>query len=87
MTRKQSTRNRAGGLVLAVLAAVALLAALDRGEAQSPATGMTRGDIATIRQIQDQQQKISANLEAMEKKMETIAEDVRQARIFASRGS
>lgn len=67
---------------LCALAALCLLAWL----AATPSTAQTEQPIPLAEEIAAQQKTIEANQTQIEEKLAAIAEEMRQARIYASRG-
>jgi hypothetical protein len=70
--------------VCGLLAAVASIV-MGPAHAQSTSVGDLKDTAAAIQSLQDQQKSISENEDKIDAKLATIAENVRVARIYASR--
>lgn len=68
----------------AVIAALSLLCACSVHAAESPGA-QDQQLLALVKEIQTQQTKMAENQAALEKKLATVAEAVRLARIYAGR--
>ena len=70
---------------ITVIACLAL-ALLSGSRAAVPATPQEQQLLATVKQIQEQQALIAENQAKIEAKLATVAEAVRVARLYSSRG-
>ncbi len=69
---------------LMLLGALALL--ITSSEAQSPAPGETQQIQTLLKEVQAQQLQIAENQARIDTKLVTLAETIRVAKIYASRG-
>ena len=54
--------------------------------AQAPAPDTQQELVTLIKQVQNQQAQLAANQDKIDEKLATLAESIRQARIYSSRG-
>jgi len=73
-------------LVLTAFFSLALLGAAPAAEAPGAAQQQQEQVLALVREVQNQQVAIAENQAKIDAKLATIAEHLRVARIFASRG-
>jgi ABC-type transporter MlaC component len=71
---------------IAAIVALALSCAAASVEAAEPPSSQDQQVLALVKEIQAQQAKIAENQAALDAKLATVAEAVRLARIYASRG-
>jgi hypothetical protein len=69
----------------AVIAALSILSAWTANAAE-PVSAQDQQLLAVVKEIQAQQAKIAENQAAIDAKLASVTEAVRQARIYASRG-
>jgi dihydrodipicolinate synthase/N-acetylneuraminate lyase len=73
-------------LALTAFFSLALLVAAPAGEAPSASQQQEQQVLAVAKEVQDQQVAIAENHAKIDAKLATIAESVRVARIYSSRG-